>query len=227
VLTGVTGFAVGDRVVGDFMPNGRGSNAEYGVLPATSVATLPAKLTFEQGAALVKAGLTGRQTVEALEVNAGDRVLVSGALGCVGRAAVQYLKQIGAHPVPGVRAKRLDEARALVGDALDLESLVSQPEFDYAISTAGSAAVNLFAHVRDGGRVASIVPVPQGANRGGRLTIHELIHRTDSAMLSAVLDAAARGDLVVPIAQTLRLADIGAAHEAVAAGARGKVVLKH
>ncbi len=101
---GVTGFAVGDRVVGDFTANGRGAHAEYGVLPASSVAKLPDNLDFEQGATLVKAGLTGRQTVDALRIKAGDCVLISGALGAVGRAAVQYIKQIGAQPVAGVPA---------------------------------------------------------------------------------------------------------------------------
>src|SRR5690349_11840075 len=51
---GVSGLAVGDRVVADFAATGRGSYAEYGVVPATSVAKLPAELSFEQGASLVK-----------------------------------------------------------------------------------------------------------------------------------------------------------------------------
>ena len=224
---GVTGFAVGDRVVADFAANGKGANAEYGVVPATSIAKLPASLSFEQGAALVKAGLTGRQTVEALGVKSGDRVLVSGGLGSVGRAAILYLEEIGAHPVAGVRAERLDEAQALAGEALDINAPVTQPDFDYAISTAGPAAARLIGHVRDGGQIASIVPVPEGANADGHVTIHELYHRTDSATLDAVLDVASQGLLAIPIAQILMLEQIGAAHKAVAAGAQGKIVLKH
>lgn len=224
---GVTGFAVGDRVVADFAPNGKGAHAEYGVVSATSVAKLPAALSFEQGASLVKAGLTGRQTVDALGVKAGDRVLVSGGLGAVGRAAIQYLQQLGAKPVAGVRPERLEDARQLAGEALDVTVTPANPEFDFAISAAAPVAGNLIAHVRDGGQVASIVPVPEGANVGNRVTIHELYHRTDAAMLDAVLDAAARGVLVIPIAQTLTLEQVGAAQNAVAAGAPGKVVLKH
>lgn len=227
VGTGVTGLALGDRLVADFAHNGKGAHAEYGVVAASSAAKLPDELSFEQGASLVKAGLMGRQTVDALGVKPGDRVLVSGALGAVGRAAVQYLKEIGAVPVAGVRAERLDEARALVGEALDIGAAAPAPDFDHAISTAGPVAANLIAHVRDGGQVASIVPVPDGANAGNRVTIHELYHRTDAATLDAVLDVAARGELVIPIARTLPLADIAVAHQAVAAGAPGKVVLKH
>ncbi|UED32686.1 NADP-dependent oxidoreductase [Rhizobium ruizarguesonis] len=224
---GVTGFAVSDRVVADFAANGKGAHAEYGVLPATSVAKLPAGLSFEEGASLVKAGLTGRQAVEALDVKAGDRVLVSGGLGTVGRSAIQYLRQIGAKPVAGVRPERLGEGRELAGEALDITLPAASPDFAYGISAAGPVAGNLIGNVRDGGTVASIVPVPEGANAGDRLTIHELFHRTDTATLDAVLDAAVRGLLVIPISHTFTLEEIGAAQNAVAAGAPGKVVLKH
>jgi NADPH:quinone reductase-like Zn-dependent oxidoreductase len=224
---GVTGLAVGDRIVADFAANGRGAHAEYGVVPATSIARLPAGLSFEQGASLVKAGLTGRQTVDALGVKAGSRVLVSGALGSVGRAAIQYLQEIGATPVAGVRPERLDEAKALAGEALDITISPAEATFDFAISTAGPVAGDLIRHVRDGGQVASIVPVPDDANPGNRLTIHEIYHRTDAATLDTVLQAAAQGSLVIPIAQTFALDQIGAAQDAVAAGAGGKIVLRH
>lgn len=224
---GVTGFMVGDRVVADFPANGKGAHAEYGVVPATSVAKLPAELSFEQGASLVKAGLTGRQTVDALGIKAGDRVLVSGGLGSVGRAAIQYLQQLGAKPVAGVRSERINEARAVAGEALDISVAPADQTFDFAISAAAPVAANLIAHVRDGGQIASIVPVPEGANAGNRVTIHELYHRTDAATLDAVLETAARGVLVIPITQTLRLEQIGAAQNAVSAGAPGKVVLRH
>ncbi|TAY51084.1 NADP-dependent oxidoreductase [Rhizobium leguminosarum] len=224
---GVTGFAVGDRVVADFAANGKGAHAEYGVLPATSVAKLPVGLSFEEGASLVKAGLTGRQAVEALDVKAGDRVLVSGGLGTVGRSAIQYLKQIGARPVAGVRPERLSEGQALAGEALDITLPAASPDFAYGISAAGPVAGNLIGHISDGGTVASIVPVPEGANAADRVTIHELFHRTDAATLDAVLDAAVRGLLVIPISHTFTLEEIGAAQNAVAAGAPGKVVLKH
>ncbi|MDI5926783.1 NADP-dependent oxidoreductase [Rhizobium leguminosarum] len=224
---GVTGFAVGDRVVADFAANGKGAHAEYGVLPATSVAKLPVGLSFEAGASLVKAGLTGRQAVEALNVKSGDRVLVSGGLGTVGRSAIQYLKQIGAQPVAGVRPERLSEGQALAGEALDITLPAASPSFAYGISAAGPVAANLIGHISDGGTVASIVPVPEGANAADRVTIHELFHRTDAATLDAVLDAAVRGLLVIPISHTFTLEEIGAAQNAVAAGAPGKVVLKH
>jgi NADPH:quinone reductase-like Zn-dependent oxidoreductase len=88
-------------------------------------------------------------------------------------------------------------------------------------------AAHLIGNVRDGGRIASIVPVPDGANAGDRVTIHELYHQTDAKTLDAVIDDAAKGRLVIPIAQIFTLDQIGAAQNAVAAGAKGKIVLKH
>ncbi|NLS19331.1 NADP-dependent oxidoreductase [Rhizobium sp. P40RR-XXII] len=224
---GVEGLAVGDRVVADFSANGKGAHAEFGLVPATSVARLPAALSFEQGAALVKAGLTGRQTVDALGVKAGDRVLISGGLGSVGRAAIQYLKQIGAQPVAGVRPERMGEARELAGESLDITVPATSPTFQYAISAAAPVAENLIGHVAAGGQVASIVPVLEDANPGNRVTIHELYHRTDAATLDAVLDAAVRGLLEIPISQVFALEELGLAQDAVARGAQGKVVLRH
>jgi NADPH:quinone reductase-like Zn-dependent oxidoreductase len=227
VGAGVTGIAVGDRVIADFPHNGKGAHAEYGVVPITALAKLPANLTFEQGATLPKAGLTGRQSVDALHVKAGDRILVSGALGAVGRAAIQYLRQIGAKPVAGVRAHRLEEARQLTGEALDITKTPSRTEFDYAISAAAPVAGNLIRHVRDGGHIVSIVPVPEGANAELRLKIDEIYHRTDAETLKAVVDVASRGELTIPVAKAFRLDHIGEAQRAVATGVQGKVVLKH
>lgn len=227
VGSGVTEFSRGDRVIADFALNGKGSYAEYGVVPVTAAALLPDNLSFEQGATLPKAGLTGRQAVDALGVGAGARVLVSGGLGAVGRAAIQYLKEIDAIPVAGVRPDRMEEARQLVDEVIDITKVPASGTFDHAISTAVPVVLNLLHHVREGGQVASIVPVPEGANVSNRLRIYELYHRTDSVTLSAVAQAASRGLLNIPIAKVFPLDQVGAAHSAVAEGIQGKVVLRH
>ncbi|MGQ5354698.1 NADP-dependent oxidoreductase [Xanthomonas arboricola pv. corylina] len=224
---GVTGIEVGDRVIADFAHNGKGAHAEYGVVAIAAVAKLPVGLTFEQGATLPKAGLAGRQSVNALHLKAGDRVLISGALGAVGRAAIQYLREIGANPIAGVRTSRLEEARQLAGEALDITETPSSAEFDYAISAAAPVAGNLIRHVRNGGHITSIVPVPEGANADHRVRIDELYRRTDAEMLQAVVEVASRGELIIPIGRTFPLDQVGAAQSAVAAGVQGKVVLKH
>lgn len=120
---GVTGYKPGDRVAVHAPLRGHGTYAEKVVAPIAGLAHLPDNLGFQAGAAVPLVGLTGRQLVDKLGgVEAGARVLVSGALGGVGRAAVQYLKELGAVPVAGVRAERLDEGREVAGDAVDIEA---------------------------------------------------------------------------------------------------------
>ena len=77
VGTGVDGFAIGDRVIGKLPVNGKGAQAELAIATPTQLAKLPDNITFEVGATLPLAGLTGRQGVETLNVKPGERVLVS------------------------------------------------------------------------------------------------------------------------------------------------------
>jgi NADPH:quinone reductase-like Zn-dependent oxidoreductase len=208
-----------------FPLNGRGAHAELGVAPVAAVARLPETLSFEKGATLPLAALTGRPAVDALKVKRGARVLVSGALGAVGRVAVQYLKELGAVPVAGVRASRLKEARALAGEALDLAK--PSPAFDYAVSAAAPAAADLIRHMRDGGTVAAVVRAPPDANPDGRVNVIQVMARDDAATLQKVVDAAARGEIQIPIAHRHPLHELDKAHHAMHAAPSGKVVLVH
>ena len=222
---GVSGFAAGDRVIAKLPLNGKGAYAELTPTPLACVARLPAGVTFEAGATLPLAGLTGRQCVDALGVKAGDRVLVSGALGSVGHAAVQYLKELGARPVAGVSATRLSEGEALASEAIDIGSVPAMPGFDFAVSLAAPVAANAVKHVRDGGQLASAVQVPEGANAGERIRIHNIMTREDPAMLQRIAHAAERGDLVIPVAVRFRRGEVAEAHKALAASPHGKIIL--
>lgn len=92
----VTGFKVGDRVFG-YNEGTFGGHAEYLTIPASaSVATIPKRLSFEQ----VAAGTEGAHYALSIlrQTKVGDRsaVLVYGASGAIGSAAVQLLKSQGA-----------------------------------------------------------------------------------------------------------------------------------
>jgi NADPH:quinone reductase-like Zn-dependent oxidoreductase len=224
---GVTSFKPGDRVAVHFKVDGKGAHAEYALADVAGLAHIPDSMPFEQAATLPYAGLTARQVVDTLGVGSGDRVLVSGAVGSVGRAAVQYLKELGATPVAGARADQLPLGRQVVGEALDIAEAPSGPVFDYAVSAALPAAAQIVKHVRDGGRIASAVPTPPEANADHRVHISMVAHRENPAMLQAVVDAAARGELIIPIAMTFPLDQLGAAHKSLAAGAKGKIVIIH
>ena len=221
----VTGFAEGDRIIAHLPLNGEGAHAERAVVPLAGLAKLPENVSFEAGATLPLIGLTGRQSVDALGVKPGDRVLVSGALGAVGRAAVQYLRELGAKPVAGVRAGRLGEGEALAGEVLDIDKVPASPSFDYAVSTAGPVAGNLVRYVRDRGKVASAVQTPADANPGDRVHVISISGHDDPALLQAIANAAGRGELTIPIAAQFPLNQLAEAHKSLAANPRGKIVV--
>jgi NADPH2:quinone reductase len=90
---GVSGFAVGDAVAA----GGRGGFAEYAVLPAASLRRKPAALSFSQAAGYPVAYLTAYVAFSRIGlVQPGEWVLVHGASGGVGLAAVDYAKVLGA-----------------------------------------------------------------------------------------------------------------------------------
>ena len=93
---GVTRFSVGDRVMG-FNDNNLGSHAEYlRVSEREAIVVIPDGVSFEVAAASMEGGHYARCFVESAGVKPGDRVLVNGATGAIGSAAVVLLKQAGA-----------------------------------------------------------------------------------------------------------------------------------
>lgn len=90
-------FEPGDRVFGQFMDveHGRGSYAEYAITKAAKLARLRADLDFELAAALPTAGAAAHDFVEGTGVGPGQTLLVNGASGGVGQAAVQLAASQG------------------------------------------------------------------------------------------------------------------------------------
>lgn len=92
----VTAFTVGDEV---FALDGSrwGGHAEYKCMPAdAAVALKPANLTFEEAAALSFGGTTALHFWQKADLQKGEKVLINGASGGVGTAAVQIAKHLGA-----------------------------------------------------------------------------------------------------------------------------------
>jgi len=97
----VSAFKVGDPVFG-FSQRVFGAYAQYVCWPASGMlATRPASLTFEEAAALPYGGLLALYFVRRADIKAGQRVLVYGASGAIGTAAVQLIRHLGAQ-VTGV-----------------------------------------------------------------------------------------------------------------------------
>lgn len=107
------GFAKGTRVVAMLNPVTKGGYAEYATVNADDVAPIPSAMSFETAAALPTASLTGLQLVESvIDVQAAQRILITGALGAVGRIAVFAALERGAEVIAGVRDSHVAAAIA-------------------------------------------------------------------------------------------------------------------
>ena len=103
--------------------------AEYVLCKAGELALMPSGLSFEQAAALPLVVLTGAQLIEkGIRPRSGETILITGAVGGVGRTAVHVARQHGAHVIAGVRSTQKKEAEGLGADrilALDSKSDVA------------------------------------------------------------------------------------------------------
>jgi NADPH:quinone reductase-like Zn-dependent oxidoreductase len=91
---GVSGFAVGDAVIGFSMR--RSSHAEYVAVPANQLTPRPAKVPWDVAGSLFVAGVTAYAAVRAVHLAPGDTVVIAGAAGGVGSIAVQLARRSGA-----------------------------------------------------------------------------------------------------------------------------------
>jgi NADPH:quinone reductase-like Zn-dependent oxidoreductase len=223
---GVTDFEVGDRVMG-LVEHGY---AELVVGSVSAFAKLPREIELHRAGALPLVGLTGSQLVdEGVQVHAGERVLVTGALGSVGRVAVFTAKQRGAQVIAGVRGRQVDEAQKLDADeivAIDDPKAIKRmrPVDAIADTVNGKVVASLLDKVNPGGIVGTVLGPPLGAKEQG-LRVHAILAHPDPERLAEIGEAVVRGELVIPVERRYPLADVQAAQQLAEAGGVGKVLL--
>ncbi len=116
VGSGVTSFEVGERVFG-YNEGPFGAHAEYLSIPGNgSLATIPAKLSFEEAAPSLEGSHYALTHIRAAKVRTGQDVLVYGATGAIGSAAVQLLKGLGARVTAVCDTDNIDLVRGLGAD---------------------------------------------------------------------------------------------------------------
>ena len=228
---GVTEFKVGDPVFGLLDTHRNGAYAELVVANAALLSSAPRGLDAIDAASLPMSCLTGVSLIElGLESQPGQKVLVTGALGAVGRSAIFALHKIGARPVAGVRASQRESAAALhAADIValdDPEDLKRAGPFDAVADTIGGAvAAAVLPHVRPGGELATVVPPPPQVAPGSGVTAKPFWVRPSRSMLDRIGAAAASGELVIPIVQRLPLREARQAHTLGQNGVNGKILL--
>jgi NADPH:quinone reductase-like Zn-dependent oxidoreductase len=117
---GVTSFQVGDRVFGySGLQHGSrfGAHAEYlAIAEDGSLATMPVNLTYEEAAASTEGSHYALSMIRKAKIRSGPDVLVNGATGAIGSAAVQLLKSIGAQVTAVCDTKHLELVKGLGAD---------------------------------------------------------------------------------------------------------------
>jgi NADPH:quinone reductase-like Zn-dependent oxidoreductase len=112
----VTAYNAGDRVFG-FSGETFGAHAEYLTVPENGLlATMPPKLTFEEVAPGTEGSQYAHSMIGAARVQPGQDVLVNGATGAIGSAAVQLLRTLGARVTAVCRAEHAELVKGLGAD---------------------------------------------------------------------------------------------------------------
>jgi NADPH:quinone reductase-like Zn-dependent oxidoreductase len=230
---GVTSFEPGDRV----MAMARRTYAELCTVKATDLVKIPAGLEMTTAAALPLVNVTGDLLIRlGANVQPGQTVLITGALGSVGRSAVFAAAQIGARVIAGVRGKRLAAARQLPGvseaiaidDDAEIDKLV--PLDSVANTFSGKHADKLLARIKPGGTFGCFPKQnPQDAALYPTVHINTIFGQVDPATRAALIlhyaEAVRDGKLTIPIDRLMPLASAAEAQVIAEKGGIAKIVL--
>lgn len=224
---GVQDFSAGDHVFG----MADQTYAELCVAKASSLAKIPAGLDVVDSAALPLVTTTGNQLISVgTGIKDGQTVLVTGAVGNVGRSAVFTAKDLGAVVIAGVLKKQLQAAVSLGADRIvatdDEKSIANLSELDAVADTVnGRTAETLISKVKGAGVFATVLGVPQNAKDYPSVRVVPVYATPDAKILLYMAQAVKAGRLKIPIGRKLPLRDAEQGHAAVAKGSAGKSLL--
>lgn len=233
----VTRFRPGDAVMGYRGP-AMGANAEYVCMAEHGmVAHKPANVTFEQAAAVPYGAVTALGVLRRVQVRPADRVLINGASGAIGSAALQICKHHFGAEVTGVCGpERMDLVRALGADHVidyrQQDFTTSGGTWDLVLDVLGRSS---FSRVRpvlapDGTYLLASFKTRQvlemlWTRRGGPRMVCTLAE-DDPKHLHAARELVDAGQLTAVVDRTFPLEQVADAHRYVESGRhRGVVVV--
>lgn len=237
VGTGVSEYAVGDRVFGAVSKSylGDGSFAEYVTLPAAmGIAPLPEGIDFVTGGALGLAGAAAVGSFDAAHIAPGQTVLVSGATGGVGSQLVQMAARAGATVIATARS---DEQRAYVtelgaAETVDYrEDVVAQVKAQHpdgvevVIALAGDLGALIGATKRGGAFVSTILGSPDQVSAQDVEVVVVRVATTPETLKRVARDVVA-GATKVSVQRVYPLDSAKEALDAFAGGKLGKIVIR-
>ncbi len=235
---GVADLELGQKVWGFLDGFAGGAAAEYVAVSQDWLSPMPEGISYAEAAALPLVGLTALQALrDKAKLQAGERLLIKGASGGVGSAAIGLAKAMGAHVTAMASTGSLERCRVLGADRIvdytrtDLLSL--EGRFDVFLDLYGGSPFHTYRRLLERrGRFVTAAPDPSIflARLITRLLpgpkadfVFVKPKRDDLVTLTAYVEA---GVLAMPIEATYTLETVREAHRAVAEGhARGKRVL--
>jgi NADPH:quinone reductase-like Zn-dependent oxidoreductase len=233
----VADWSPGDEVMTHPLPlRDQGTWAPQLIAPAALLARKPADVSWEAAAAFPVPALTAEQVIsEALDVDAGDLLLVQGAGGVTGGLLVALGTLRGAQviaiagPASRQRVSALGAHHVLDHHDRDWPEQVREITEGRGVAAAVNAvpghAADALRAVADHGRLATITSDPPAEERG--ITVSNVYVRPDGNQLRTLAEHLAAGALAIPVASTHRLADAAAALARTISGhAGGAVVLR-
>jgi NADPH:quinone reductase-like Zn-dependent oxidoreductase len=239
---GITRFQPGDRVMAVV---GGGAQAELALVHEREAMPVPEAMTWAEAGGLPEVFTTAHDALfTQAGLRMGERLLVHGAAGGVGTAAVQLGVATGAQVVASVRdPERRAEVAALGAEVAAPDEVAGRGPYDVILELVG--AVNLDTNLKalsTGGRI-SVIGTGAGARGeinlgllmtkrarmyGSTLRARPLEGKAAAARLveSQVLPLFAAGRLRVPVCATFPLEEVTAAYDRFRAGSKfGKVVV--
>jgi NADPH:quinone reductase-like Zn-dependent oxidoreductase len=224
---GVKDFAIGDRVFAMTVA----TYAELCVVKAEELAKIPEGLEMTTAAAVPLVSITGDQLIrKGTVVQPGQTILLTGAVGNVGRCALFAAKEIGAKVIAGVRKSQIEEAKSLgATEAIDLSDDAAIARLGtvdgVADTVGGDIAPKLLAKVKPGGNYGSVLGPPKDAALHPTVNIRPIISKANAATYIHYGEAIRDKKLSMPIDRIVPLSDAAAAQAAAEKGGVGKIIL--
>lgn len=184
VGSGVTGFEVGDSVYGQaaVVAGNSGAFAEYAATNAHQVAKAPATLDFKETASLPLVGVSALQALtQHINVQPGQKILIIGGAGGIGRIAIQIAKHFGAYVATTASGEGVDSLGAdevIDYKSQDVTDVLS--DYDAIFDTVGGEDFSKLLRVLRKGGVAVTMAAQPSDTEAAELGVTAIAQMTQS-----------------------------------------------
>lgn len=139
----ISSFRIGDKVFG-FNDDGLGSHAQYITIGEDNTITMPDNISFKQAAASSEGAHYAYNFINKVSLKEGQSVLVNGATGAIGSAAVQLLRTLGVYITAVCDTRNMDLVRSLGADrVIDYtkdDFTKDEKKYDLVFDTVGKSS---------------------------------------------------------------------------------------